>query len=273
MASDQVASAERKALGSTGSSVRAMIIPAAGHGKRMRGLTQGASKEILDICGRPALQYSLREALAADIDHVGIVIRREKQDIVRVVREDRWLQRNGKHMDIRFFCQKAQTGEAGAILEAAEWIGDEPFAVHYPDNIIAHPPGTLVELISRQQAVGTEMVLLTPMLKYAQAPPCGLSPLGNRLYRLIPAQIPGTFPFGLRPCGVYIATFRFLDACRKLLQTLANGEVKDREVFAHLVETGCTVHALDLSVNVLDGGNPEGYNQAIGIFQKRTRPV
>jgi len=257
--------------GSFCSSVRTMIIPAAGRGTRMQGLTRGSSKEILCIGGRPAVLFALREALAAGIGRTVIVIRREKQDIVRAVREDRWLQDHCGQMDIQFCYQKNQTGEAGAIMETAGWLGDEPFAVHYPDNIIAHPPGTLTELIARQQTVGTEMVMLTPMLQHVQAPPCVLSPLGNDLYRLIPDRTAETFPFGLRPCGVYIATFRFLTACRELLQTRKDGEVKDRAVFGYLIERGGTVHGLDLSVNVLDVGNPAGYGQAAKIFQKKDK--
>lgn len=245
-----------------------MIIPAAGHGTRMRILTKGGSKEILETGGQPALMFALQEALAAGIDRVGIVIRKGKEDIVGMVRDDPRLSSIRQQIDIEIFYQAKPTGEAGAIQTAAGWLGNDPFAVHYPDNIIAEPPGTLAELTKRQQKTGMELVLLTKMLDYAQASPCGLRPLGKNVYQLIPNETPPQFPYGLRPTGIYIATRRFLAACQDLLPRNRSGEVKDRDVRSHLVNHGHMIHGVNLSATVLDIGNPEGYQSSIDTLDR-----
>lgn len=248
--------------------IRTMIIPAAGFGTRMQILTKGGSKEVLETGGRPALVFALQEALAAGIDRVGIVIRKGKEDIARTVQYDPRLSFLRKKIDIDIFYQATPTGEAGAIQTAATWLGDEPFVVHYPDNIIAEPPGTVAELIQRQEMSGTELVLLTAVLDHAQAAPCGLVPLGNDRYQLIPDETPPEFPYGLRPTGIYIATHRFLEACRELLLKNGSDEVKDRQVRCHLADESHAVQGMDLSAKVLDIGNPDGYRSSIDALSK-----
>jgi UTP-glucose-1-phosphate uridylyltransferase len=246
-----------------------MIIPAAGYGTRMQILTKGGSKEILETGGRPALMFALQEALAAGIDRVGIVIRQGKDDIVRTVQDDTRLSPIREKIDIDIFYQARPTGEAGAIHTAAAWLGSDPFVVHYPDNIIAGPPGTLAELIERQGRSGLDLVLLTAMLDHAHTPPCGLKPLGSGLYRLLPNEKPPKFPYGLRPTGIYIATHRFLAACQDLLLRKKSGEVKDRDARCHLVKQDHEIHGVDLSVKVLDIGNPGGYRLSRDALKKR----
>ena len=236
-----------------------MIIPAAGYGTRMHHLTQGNSKEIIEIGGRPALLFALLEALAAGIERVGIVLRKDKNDILRMVQGDPRLSPIRREMDIEFFYQSKPTGEAGAIQAAAAWLGNGPFVVHYPDNIIAEHPGTLARLIERQAITDTDLVLLTPMLDHAQAPPCGLRSVGSGLYQLIPDETPLEFPYGLRPTGIYIATNRFLATCQELLSRKNSVEVKDREVRGRMVDQGHLIHGVDLSAKVMDIGNPGGY--------------
>ena len=68
--------------------IHTMIIPAAGYGTRMQGLTGQGSKELIDVCGRPALTYAMEEALTAGIERVGIVIRQGKEDIRAAFRDN-----------------------------------------------------------------------------------------------------------------------------------------------------------------------------------------
>ncbi len=239
--------------------VKRMIIPAAGHGTRMQALTHGGSKEIIPVKGRPALMYAIREAVDAGIAWIGLVIRDGKADILDALAADPDWPAMRRQIKLEIFHQPLPTGEAGAVLTAADRLGQDPFVVYYPDNMIARKPGTLRQLIRCQRSIDTDLVLLTAMLTHAQAPPCGLEPLGRNIYRLLPQDTPATFPFGLRPTGIYIATAPFLDACRCLLRYNPSNEIKDRDVRRHLAEKGRFTHGVDLSTDVLDIGNPAGY--------------
>jgi len=250
-------------------SIRTMIIPAAGYGTRMQGLTGQSSKEIIDVCGRPALMYALGEALEAGLERVGIVIRPEKSDILEMVRDDIRMAPIRSRIEIQFFYQEAPTGEAGAIQTAEAWIGDAPFAVHYPDNIIVESPGTLARLIARRRAIGSDLVLLTSYREHVQAAPCGLDALGDGVFRLTPDKQPEAFPYGLRPTGIYIASRRFLSACRRLLAAHPSVEVKDRDVRGLLAGQGHPIHAADLAADVIDIGNPDGYRAGIAFLEAR----
>lgn len=242
-----------------------MIIPAAGYGTRMRDITRSGSKELVEVGGRPALIYALMEAVNAGLTRTGIIIRPGKEDIVRLVQDDPRLASIRSSLDIRFFEQDSPTGEAGAILSAAAWIGTEPFVVHYPDNIIVQPQGVVAELTTRFIEVGTDLVLLTSMLEHAQAAPCGLEEVGSGLYKLS-SEAPAGFVYGLRPTGIYIATPDFLEYGLELKEKGQAGEIKDRDVRRCLAEKVIPIHGLDLGAKVLDIGNPGGYWLACSLM-------
>lgn len=252
--------------------IRTMIVPAAGFGTRMQSLTGKSSKEIIDVCGRPALAYVLAEAVEAQIQQVGIVIRKGKEDILEALHDDSRLASIGSRIDIHFFYQAEPTGEAGAIHTAAAWIGGDPFVVHYPDNIIVAPPGALSHLIARYKSIGTDLVLLTAILAHAQTPPCSLETIGGGVYRMAYDIRPDAFPHGLRPTGVYIASRHFLAACGQLLASNRSGEVKDRDIRSFLAKQGHPVHAVDLGARVMDVGNPDGYQAANAMLAAMPTP-
>lgn len=242
--------------------ITSMIIPAAGYGTRMQKITDGSSKEILQVDGKPALIHAIMEAVNARIFRIGIVIRKGKEDIVEVIHNDLWLASVMNALEINFFYQPKPNGEIGAILVAEKWLGKDPFVVHYPDNIIAKPKGALATLVSRQATLQKDMVLLTKRLPHAQAAPCGLEILDNRLYRLKPEDLKSDSSFGLRPTGIYVATRYFLESCRELDYASGAGEIKDQQVRCHMMNSGHLTLGLDLRTLVIDVGNPDGYKYA-----------
>ena len=201
------------------------------------------------------------------------VIREHKEDICRAIQGDPHMAALDKSLEIRFFYQPKPNGEAGAILAAAEWLENNPFVVHYPDNIIAEPPGVLAELIKKQADWQTDMVLLTRLLDHAQAGFCGLEPLKDGLYQLNSDETPSEFTHGLRSTGIYVATPYFLQSCRELLQASMVGEIKDRDVRRHMLAKGHKTYGVDLSAKVMDVGNPSGYQGARQYFSEGKRLI
>lgn len=244
------------------SNITTIVIPAAGYGTRMQGITRGGSKELLEVGGKPAIMYALQEAIESGLSRAAVTIRQGKEDIVDVLRNNPRFSYIRRNIDIALFYQEKPTGEAGAIATAKKWIEDALFVVHYPDNIIAEPPGTMQKLIRCAEEQDSDLVLLTTQDERSQAKPCGLEPEGDGLYLMHPDQTPAEFPYGLRPTGIYVASAEFLQTCMELTEINRKGEIKDRDVMQLMKIKNRKLYGLDLSARVLDIGNPDGYGMA-----------
>lgn len=132
--------------------VRKAVIPAAGLGTRFLPATKAQPKEMLALVDKPIIQYGVEEALAAGCEQVIIVISRGKQSIedhFDVSYElEKTLEARGKTellevarkvsnmVQVAYVRQKEALGLGHAVLTARELIGNEPFAVLLPDDVI-----------------------------------------------------------------------------------------------------------------------------------------
>ena len=132
--------------------VRTAVIPAAGLGTRFLPATKAVPKELLPIIDTPALQLIIDEAVGAGIDHIVIVTNRNKPAIEayfessdEVLAKLRSTRRNaladrieaiGRDVRVSFVYQDAPLGLGHAVGCAASVVGDEPFAVMLPDELM-----------------------------------------------------------------------------------------------------------------------------------------
>jgi UTP--glucose-1-phosphate uridylyltransferase len=157
-------------------SVRKAVIPVAGLGTRMLPATKVVPKELLPIVDTPALQVVIEEVIQSGIQEIILVTGRGKGAI-----EDHFdhsyeledtLERRGKTdqldsikriselvrtMSIR---QKQPRGLGHAVLCAKEAVGDEPFAVLLPDDIIAADPTVTKQLIDNYEKYNAGAIAL-----------------------------------------------------------------------------------------------------------------
>lgn len=132
--------------------VRKAVIPAAGWGTRFLPATKAQPKEMLPIVDKPAIQYTVEEAVASGIEDIIIVTGKNKRAIEdhfdRAVELEMVLKEKGdeEHLhlieditnlvDIHYVRQKEALGLGHAIYCARKFIGDEPFAVLLGDDLI-----------------------------------------------------------------------------------------------------------------------------------------
>jgi UTP--glucose-1-phosphate uridylyltransferase len=132
--------------------VRKAVFPAGGLGTRFLPATKVIPKEMLALVDKPIIQYGVEEALASGIDHIIIVTGRGKsamEDHFDISFElDATLERRGKHellavsrgvatmARVSYVRQKEPLGLGHAVLCAKDLVGDEPFAVILPDDVI-----------------------------------------------------------------------------------------------------------------------------------------
>lgn len=128
------------------------LIPAAGDGTRAVSYTAGNAKELLTCLDRPAINFVIAELVQAGITEIVVVTSAEKKDLNRWLSGDdsrilRW-QRNGKmgpvqvcqeikdNVAITFAFQEEPLGLGHAVLQGRDAIGDSPFVVALPDDLI-----------------------------------------------------------------------------------------------------------------------------------------
>ncbi|MGN1411933.1 MAG: UTP--glucose-1-phosphate uridylyltransferase GalU [Oscillospiraceae bacterium] len=132
--------------------IKKAVIPAAGLGTRILPATKAMPKEMIPIVDKPAIQYIVEEAVKSGITDILIIISRGKSIIEdhfdRVPELEQRLESSGKHdylkdvidisklAHISFVRQQQQLGLGHAVLQAKNFVGNEPFAVLYGDDVI-----------------------------------------------------------------------------------------------------------------------------------------
>jgi len=132
--------------------IRKAVLPVAGLGTRFLPATKAVPKELLPIIDQPALQLIIDEAVGAGVDHMVIVTSRSKPAIeayfepspaviekLRSSGRDAMAERLesiGKDVKVSFAYQDEPRGLGHAVGCAADAVGDEPFAVLLPDELM-----------------------------------------------------------------------------------------------------------------------------------------
>jgi len=144
--------------------VRKAVFPAGGMGTRFLPATKVIPKEMLALVDKPIIQYGVEEAIASGIEHIIFVTGRGKgamEDHFDISFElDATLEKKGKtellalsrHISsiarISYVRQKEPLGLGHAVLCAKDLVGDEPFAVILPDDVIDAEVPCLKQMIA-----------------------------------------------------------------------------------------------------------------------------
>ena len=155
--------------------IRKAIIPAAGLGTRVLPASKAVPKEMLNIVDKPAIQYIVEEAFASGIEELLIITNRgkgaiedhfdhafeletklagnpAKADILKDVEKPANLG------NIYFLRQKVTGGLGHAVLCAKNFIGNEPFAILYGDDVMIADEPVTKQLIDAYEKYGKGVV-------------------------------------------------------------------------------------------------------------------
>jgi UTP-glucose-1-phosphate uridylyltransferase len=155
--------------------VRKAVLPVAGLGTRFLPATKAVPKEMLPLVDKPLIEYAIDEARAAGIEEFIIVTGKNKPAIRAHFQSDSRLEEGlreaGKEEllaavappkeDFSFVEQPGPFGLGHAIWWARYLVGDEPFAVLLPDDVIKGDQPCLSELLNVYEAHGGNVVALT----------------------------------------------------------------------------------------------------------------
>jgi UTP--glucose-1-phosphate uridylyltransferase len=162
--------------------VRKVVFPAAGLGTRFLPATKAQPKEMLPLIDKPIIQYGVEEAMQSGCDQIIMVTGRGKSAIEdhfdTSYELEKMLEERGKTdllhivqqisdmIHIAYVRQKEALGLGHAVLMAKELVGDEPFAVILPDDVIDARVPCLKQMIDVYNETGCS-VLATQVVEGA----------------------------------------------------------------------------------------------------------
>ena len=155
--------------------IRKAVFPVAGLGTRVLPATKSVPKEMLTVVDRPVLQHCVDEAREAGIEHFVFVTGRNKAVIedhfdhayeleaLLSSREKRselesLLEALPPSGSVSFTRQQNPLGLGHAVWCARHFIGDEPFAVLLPDELLVDQPGCLQRMVQAYDKTGGCMI-------------------------------------------------------------------------------------------------------------------
>jgi UTP--glucose-1-phosphate uridylyltransferase len=273
-------------------SIRKAVFPVAGLGTRFLPATKAVPKEMLPVVDRPLIQYAVDEALEAGIDTLIFVTGRGKgaiEDHFDVAFElERTQADRGKSVaalegtrltpgNALFVRQQEPRGLGHAIWCAREVIGNDPFAIILPDELlIGRTKGCMAQMVEQYEKVGGNLVcaLEVPM---EETPSYGVIDPGARdgvlteVKGLVEKPAPGTAPSNLMLPGRYILQPEVMS----LLATQeagAGGEVQLTDSMAKLIGTQ-PFHGVTFDGERFDCGSKLGFAQANFALASRDKDM
>lgn len=275
--------------------IRKAVIPVAGPGTRLLPATKSQPKEMLPVGRKPTVQYVVEELAQAGITQVLFVTGRKKTSIEDHFDRDPELERRLAATDdelrneletssgLSFFYtrQSVQAGNADAVRQAADFVGDEPFVVAFGDTII-HSDGrqTLLQrMIHAHQQRGAACTLaveeVSPedIFRYGVVgPAAGQAPNaeGFTLASLVEKPETAAAPSNLAIAPRYVFNRSIFDAIAATLPG-RGGELWLTDSISILLKQGLMVQALTLleSERRYDIGTFETYFKAFIDFALR----
>ncbi|MGP1283613.1 MAG: UTP--glucose-1-phosphate uridylyltransferase GalU [Parasphingopyxis sp.] len=153
--------------------VRKAVFPVGGLGTRFLPATKAIPKEMLPVVDRPLIQYAVDEAREAGIEQMIFVTGRGKaaiEDHFDVAHElESTMNERGKSLaaiegtrflpgNVSYVRQQEPIGLGHAIWCARHIVGDEPFAIFLPDELMVGEPGCMKQMVEAYHEVGGNIV-------------------------------------------------------------------------------------------------------------------
>jgi UTP--glucose-1-phosphate uridylyltransferase len=153
--------------------IRKAVFPVAGLGTRFLPATKAVPKELLPIVDRPLIQYAVDEAREAGIEQMIFVTGRGKTAIVEhfdiAFELETTMKERGKSLDVLeptratpgdiiAVRQQVPLGLGHAIWCARAIVGDEPFAIILPDELMVGEPGCMAQMVREYEKVGGNLI-------------------------------------------------------------------------------------------------------------------
>jgi UTP--glucose-1-phosphate uridylyltransferase len=273
--------------------VRKAIFPVAGLGTRLLPATKTMPKEMLTVVDRPLIQYAVDEAREAGIEQMIFITGRGKSSLVDYFDTsfelEAVMEKAGKSLDalvparansgeIVSVRQQQPLGLGHAVWCARQIVGDEPFAVLLPDDLMVGKPGALKQMVDAYAKLGGNIICAqeVPADKtgsYGIITPGKADGAVIEVKGLVEKPRPVAAPSRLGVVGRYILQPEVMAILGKV-ERGAGGEIQLTDGMAGLIGRQA-FHALKVDAVRHDCGDKAGFvlaNLAIALDRDDLRP-
>ncbi|AXT29172.1 UTP--glucose-1-phosphate uridylyltransferase (plasmid) [Ruegeria sp. AD91A] len=263
------------------------VFPVAGMGTRFLPATKSVPKEIMTLVDRPLVQYAIDEARAAGIKEFIFVTSRGKSaledyfDHNLVLEQELKAKGKNKLLEIlnktnmesgaiAYIRQHKALGLGHAVWCARRLIGDEPFAVMLPDDVIAADKPCLQQMIEAYEDTGGNMVAAMEVPK-EKTSSYGVLDVGDNIGSVVPTRgmiekpEPSEAPSNLAVIGRYVLRPSVLNNLNAK-KTGSGGEIQLTDAIAQDIAAGVPAFGYKFDGQRFDCGSKSGFLQATVAF-------
>jgi UTP--glucose-1-phosphate uridylyltransferase len=258
--------------------VRTAVFPVAGRGTRFLPATKAVPKEMLPIVDKPLIQFAVEEAIEAGVTRLVFITHSTKRAIEDHFDVDPDLERAldtagkvemlatinailPKGVSCVFIRQGEPLGLGHAVLCAQPAVGDEPFFVHLPDDLIRGDVGCLAQMAGQFEANGSSFIAVEDVPR-DKTGSYGIVDVddSNQLKAIVEKPSPADAPSTLAVVGRYLLTPKIFELLEKTGRG-AGGEIQLTDAISDLLEHE-VVHAYRFQGTRYDCGSKLGYVRA-----------
>ena len=270
--------------------VKKAIFPVAGLGTRFLPATKAMPKEMLPIVDKPLIQYAVEEAYAAGITDMIFITGRYKRAIEdhfdKAPLLEQELIEKGKTelldavraiapMNVSFIYirQPEPLGLGHAVLCARPVVGDEPFAVLLPDDLVDAERSTIGQLIDVRAKMGGGNVLAVQNVPQSQTNKYGIVGVDDPLAQssivreMVEKPAPDVAPSNLAVIGRYVLEPEIFEKLKQV-QKGVGGEIQLTDAIASQLDLGNT-YAHRFDGRRFDCGSKEGFLEATVHYARK----
>jgi len=266
------------------SSIHTAVFPVAGLGTRFLPATKAIAKEMLTVVDKPLIQYATEEAVAAGIKNLVFIVGRTKNAIIDhydkayeletelAIRNKGALLKMVRHVvpdDIHcvFIRQSEAMGLGHAVLCAQPAVGNEPFAVILPDDLIMNQNGQgcigqMAEVYEKHKGsvIGTQTVPMSESDKYGMVAGPRVTDNVAQVDEIVEKPAPADAPSDQAVVGRYILTPAIFDKL-ETTERGAGNEIQLTDAIADLRKTE-DIYSYSFEGRRYDCGSKIGYLEA-----------
>ena len=277
--------------------VRKAVFPVAGMGTRFLPATKAVPKEMLPVIDKPVVQYAVEEAKAAGIEQFIFVTGRGKhviedhfdhayelESLLSAREKTKELEGLLENLpvggSVSFTRQQKPLGLGHAVWCARHMVGDEPFAVLLPDDLLIGEPGALSQMMDAYNSVGGGMIIAAEekpreeTKRYGVVAPGAVNGPIVEVKGLVEKPDPDKAPSNLCVIGRYILQPQIFGQLERL-ERGAGDEIQLTDSIARLIGR-VPLHALKTNCERYDCGDKVGFiqaNLAVGLSRPDIAPA
>ncbi|HXG85281.1 MAG TPA: UTP--glucose-1-phosphate uridylyltransferase GalU, partial [Pyrinomonadaceae bacterium] len=259
--------------------IRKAVFPAAGLGTRFLPATKSSPKEMLPLVDKPLIQYAVEESVASGIQSILIITGRDKSaienhfdisfELEQVLKERGKMEmfelaRNVSELaKITYTRQKQALGLGHAILQAKDFVGDEPFAVLLADDVMDSETPALKQLIDVYEkyeapVMATMQIAGEAISRFGVIDAEEVEPNVFKIKSVVEKPKYEGAPSDMAVIGRYIFTPDLFGAIEKI-EPGAGGEYQIADAMRILLDEGKPFYAVKLDGVRHDAGDKLGF--------------